>query len=1091
MIKKIFGIWTFLGLLLLSGLLGISLLVWLVVVDPGDTVSRERIEKILAIESPVYYRDGRNLVGVFFQDDHRRYLPYREIPPDFVTALVAAEDNAFFQHYGIDWQAIVRATIANLRAGRVVQGGSTITQQTAKNLFKRKDRSLLAKIKELIYAWRLEYHYSKEDILEFYANQFYVSGNGRGLAVAARYFFDKPVDKLDTLECAFIAGSVKRPNFYNPFIQKSDEAAARARREAKGRVGYVLDQMQRQGLLSSERHQENLAREIPFRQGRFSYALNTILDLVREGLAEPEVVEALSRHGIDNVATSGIRIITTVEQDIQEAAMTSLRQTLSRLDVQLLGYDHQAMQKVYASPGLGVDTEPRPGAFLLGRVAAVEGTAKEPAVRVSLDRDLETSDGLIDRAGLRNLAGPLARYRQQRWAEASNADLVALAGQLSVGDMVLVSVREVDAESGQMRFDLEKLPELQGGVMAMREGAIRAMVGGMENRHYNRAIAARRPMGSVMKPLVYAAALQLGWNSADLLNNRRNLFVYQNRAYFPRPDHDSPHDWVSMSWAGTLSENLASVWLLYHLCDHLPPARFAEVTEQLGLAPLADESAQAYRQRIRDRMGVVVDRNALLRTAFERAVELIEADLLFDGRADEYEVLRHFRYGSDFDRFQAEVEREFAEAKATEAEEGRLRLAILRNHNFLRFQQLRHNLQEMATQAAMTGRVTALYHDSVNGRYLYAEEGRKPGWEAVDGRRLAEALAAAGDPALFWDEVRVDGVLRVATIDLLAATLEEEYRRLSAASPYSPEVLYQVRDFRVLVALNYLIGMGRALGIESPLEPVLSFPLGSNVISLLEVARAYEALQQGKLYLGPPEAGSAALIIERIENSDGEVIYQPQMTPRQIFDPRIALAASDILYNVVRHGTGRSAYNYISLRSSDPGQLEHLADLELRLPVFGKTGTSNRFTNSAFAGFLPDPADDHSLSPMSGYVLAAYVGFDDNRPMVRSSTRIAGASGALPVWAGLADGIFYQRNYAAGLDLADFAFSGRSEVALAYPALGQVEIPVEDGQGGVVSNAAGASGGARIITFGRRGTGGEFEPERFFQPYWRETGESR
>lgn len=1070
----------------------VAVLVWLVVADPGDTVDREQIKRILAVESPVYYRDGLNLVGVFFQDDHRRYVPYREIPPDFVNALLAAEDNGFFSHYGIDWQAIVRATLANLKAGRVVQGGSTITQQTAKNLFKRKDRSLLAKIKELLYAWRLEYNFSKEDIFEFYANQFYVSGNGRGLGVAARYYFDKPVAELDTLECAFIAASVKRPNFYNPFIQKSDEAAARARREAKVRTAYVLDQMLRLGLIAAESHQANIAREIPFRQGRFSYALNTILDLVREGLAEPEVVEALSRHGVDNVATSGIRIITTVEQDIQEAAVAALRRTLSRLDVQLRGYDHRAIQQVYAAGNLGLDSEPRPGAFLVGRVAAVEGKGKAPVVRVSLDRDLESVDGFIDRAGLLSLANSLARYQQQRWAEASNADLAALVGELGVGDLVLVSVRGREAESGQWLFDLEKLPELQGGVLAMREGAIRAMAGGMENRHYNRAIAARRSMGSVMKPLVYAAALQLGWNSADLLNNRRNFFVYQNLAYFPRPDHDSPHDRVSMSWAGALSENLASVWLLYHLCDHLPPSRFAEVTEQLGLAPRADESYQVYLARIRDKMGVVVDRNALLRTAFEQAVELVEADLLFAGRADEYEALRHFRYGLGFDRFQAEVEREFAGAAGSDAEEGRLRLAILKNHNFLRFQGLRHNLREMAARAAISGRPVGLFHDPAKDRYVYAEEGHKPGWRPVDGRKLEAALTAAGDPERFWEEVMVEGVVRATTIDLVAAAIDEEYRRLSAVPAYSPEVLYQVRDFRVLVALNYLIGMGRVLGIESPLEPVLSFPLGSNVISLLEVTRAYEALQHGKLYRDESAAGgSAPLIIERIEHSDGEVIYQPERAPQQVYDPRIALAVSDILHNVVRHGTGRSAYNFIRLRSSVPAQQEHLAELDLRLPIFGKTGTSNRFTNAAFAGFLPDPADDHSLSPVSGYALSAYVGFDDNRPMVRRSTRISGALGALPVWARLADAIFYHRDYPAGLDLADFAFSGLSEVPLAYPALGQVEIPVEDGQGGVVSNESGSGGKATIITFGRRSANGRFEPERFFQPYWRETGEAR
>ncbi|MFO0003623.1 MAG: biosynthetic peptidoglycan transglycosylase, partial [bacterium] len=116
----------------------------------------------------------------------------------------------------MSFKHIVRAAVQNARAGRVVAGGSTLTQQTAKNLFYRPDRSLRSKAQELVDALRLEAHFSKEDILEFYANQFHVSANGRGLGIAARYFFDKRVDELTLKECAFIAGMVKAPSRYNP-----------------------------------------------------------------------------------------------------------------------------------------------------------------------------------------------------------------------------------------------------------------------------------------------------------------------------------------------------------------------------------------------------------------------------------------------------------------------------------------------------------------------------------------------------------------------------------------------------------------------------------------------------------------------------------------------------------------------------------------------------------------------------------------------------------------------------------------------------------------------------------------------------------
>ncbi|MDZ7642515.1 MAG: transglycosylase domain-containing protein [Desulfurivibrio sp.] len=680
---------------------------WLVVLNPGEVVRRENIERILARESPVYYRDGVSRLGVFFEQAHRQYVPFARIPTDFVHAIVAAEDSSFFDHYGIDFAGVLRAAIANIKAGRVVQGGSTITQQTAKNLFKRRDRSLVAKLKELLYALRLEYHYEKEDILEFYTNQFFVSGNGRGLGMAARYFFDKPVQELTLLECAFIAGSVKGPNNYNPFVKRDEEAAQRARRLARQRAAYVLEQMHRLDFIDRQRLRQQRGREIPFRQGRMGYHSNTLLDLVREGLSEPEVVEALSRHGIDNVATSGISIITAIDKKLQQEAHYALRRELSRLDIRLRGYDHRAMQEVYGELGRTGEPALPPSPFLLGEITEIVADGSSPAVRVALgasrDGGAERSDdavsGVLDRQGLFNLLTPLARYRQHAWSAADDDDLAALLAELEVGDLVYVSVR--GQRDGQWLLELEKYPELQGGVLALQEGAIRAMVGGRDNRNFNRAITARRPMGSVMKPLLYAAALQLGWNSADRLTNRRDLFTYQDQAYFPRPYHEIKHQEVSLSWAGVLSENVASVWLLYHLTDHLAPGRFAELVEQLGFARRSAESMGAYTRRIRDQHGVVVDQDALGQIAFARAVEQVGPDLLFDGREREYELLQELHYGAGFARYRDRVAVELfgPGAAAADRREGERRLAIL-ERNFLDYRQKGEQLRALRLRLA-------------------------------------------------------------------------------------------------------------------------------------------------------------------------------------------------------------------------------------------------------------------------------------------------------------------------------------------------------------------------------------------------------
>ncbi|MGV1099903.1 transglycosylase domain-containing protein [Thiovibrio sp. JS02] len=1084
MLKKIFFVVT--AVAFLSLLAGAGALYLLVVLSPGEAIRQENIEKILAMESPVYYADGINKVGVFFEEAHRQYVPYAEIPRHFVKAIVAAEDHAFFEHPGIDLPGVLRALLANIRAGRVVQGGSTLSQQAAKNLFKRQGRSLAAKLKELLYALRLEYHYPKEKILEFYANQFYVSGNGRGLGVAARYYFDKSASDLDLLECAFIAGSVKRPNYYNPFLKADEAAVAQTRERAQARVRYVFKQMYKLGMISAEEYQQQIARRIPFRQGRMYFSLNTVMDLVKEGLAEPEVEEALAQAGIDNVATSGIRIYTTVEKDLQDSAMYGLRKELSRLDVSLSGYDQAGLQQIYRKMPFGKDSEQQRRGFLVGEVTEVD--AEKPQLTVALDRQ-NGRLGRVDAAGIRNIVSPWVRYERNAWAEANKADTARFLKKITKGDLVLVSIRAEDGISGEALLDLEKYPRLQGAILALKDGTIRAMVGGMDNKFYNRAVTAKRSMGSVIKPLVYLAALQLGWNNLDILNNERNVFVYQNTPYFPRPDHNSPHKSVSMSWAGVHSENLASVWLLYHLCDQLVPAQFAELIRHLGLAQGEEESYEQYYLRIRDSLGVLVNQETLRQAAFEKAVEQVEPDLLFEGKAEEHAALQNLHYGSGFDKFSEENDRELGRAlRANEnrtVAECRLRRKILKN-NYLRYQRLRENLRGLAGNRELPGGDEALplYVETKSGRRIYAEEGPAPGWERVSRHRLAGMLAELSPERReqFWDDVLIEGVFTPPTLALLADALQGEYERLSALPPYSGEVLFAVRDFRILAGLTYLTGLCRELGIASKLDPVLSFPLGSNVISLLEAARAYEGLRSGKVFgRGRPDAGEAISIIGRIEDSDGEVIYAPEEHVRKVAEPETVLQVADILRNVVRFGTGNYAQRNVRLHSPDPEREEQLRALDLLVPVFGKTGTANRFTNAAFAGFVPGLGEDGRLVLENGYVLTSYVGYDDNAPMERRTIRLSGASGALPAWVSLANAIFFAGDYAARLDLADLSFAGAGEVPFSYGQLGQTSVRVGDELGGL---PAFRDGNALVTTFGERVGDGEIRLARFFKPYW-------
>ncbi len=1113
--------------LVFSVLLG-SGLYYLIVVQPGPEIEESYIESILGRESLVLCRDGKEKIGVLFQDTHRQYLPYHQIPKNFVNAIVAAEDNQFFEHFGIDIKGISRAMIANVKAGRVVQGGSTITQQTAKNIFKRESRTYRAKLKELLFALRLEYHYSKEKILEFYSNQFFVSGNGHGLGVAARYYFDKNVKELTLIEHAFIAGSVKRPNYYNPFTKKSESGSLKAVQRAEKRTGYVLGRMLEEGFIEQEIYEQAKRGKIEFRRGKMSYALNTIIDLVKDGLISPVITESLEQHGISNVSTSGVRIITSIDHELQQKSLYALRRNLSRLDVRLRGYERQSVQQEYAALEYRGDDEVKPRAFLFGTISKL--VTDDPAgLRVEVQFKKNKVSGVVDRKGLTRLLTARARWSKQRWSEADEYDLFSLLNQLQEGDSIYTSVRAVD-EQGRVLLDLERFPKLQGAALVMQQGMIQAMVGGAENRYFNRAINSKRVMGSVLKPFLFAAALQLGWNSTDLLNNRRNVFVFQGLPYFPRPDHISPYDEVSMSWAGVHSENVAAVWLLCHLLDNLTPPRLRELASHLDMAPRTDgvntESYAHFRQRIRDSYGIVVNNEALEQAAFDQAVLSLKADFFFDGLVQEYNELKQLPYGTGFKKFSEDISLELADEELAltrstrERKELELRERILQK-NYLSLVSVYESLikaKKTVEQIILRKQeLFSFFQDegpgiSFDGIFKENIQTKKIVYSLLEpdfGRyRLvskAELLArlekmSASQQLEFWESVLLEGHISVYIMEQIQIQKKLELDRLAAKAPYTEEVLGTVSDYRIMLGLQYLRQLGNESGISSSLKPVLSFPLGSNVISLLDSVRMYETLITGKRYgfghlekeqddFDDEEPGEGLAIIERIESPEGEVIYSAKTEGGTVFDMKTRLSLSNILQNIVKYGTGRYAKKTVRLSSTISEKQKRLKSLDQPVPLLGKTGTANNFTNASFLGMAPGLGKNNEsfLYLEDGSTIGVYVGFDDNSPMAHNTTHITGSVGALPAWSSVAQGFYDSTHSGDRIDDVDMSFNG---LTLQYPRAGQVFAAVDPKKGGhvlpsqsVISRHKALSTPS-VLTFGRLGAEGVFEAERYFQPFW-------
>ncbi len=1026
MLRRLIARLLLLGLVLGVGTLG-ALAWWYqdtVVLDPGEHVSREAILGIISQESPVTYRDGQARLGVFFAQEHRVYVPYQDIPRAWVDAIVAAEDQNYWDHHGIDPEGIARAMWLNVKAGGLVAGGSSLTQQTAKNLYYRPDRSLRSKLDEAVNALMLEAHHDKEDILEYYANQFHVSSNGRGLGIGARYFFDKEVSELTVQECAFLAGLVKAPSRYNPFIGRSEARRQEARDKAQARTNYVLGRMVVEGSLSQAEYDVFSERPVPFRRGQFRYESNVMLDAVQRRLEQSPFPELFEQAGIDNPSTAGIQIRTTLDADAQRAATYGLWHHLTDVGTVLEGAELGASAFVLTdrTPDSTRSRPPAARDFVTARVTGLD----ESGVVL----DVAGFPGRLDADALERVAGILARAEDgNRWARVDDDDRQALKRVLVEDAVVLVSVRPEQGDPEVLACDLELRPALQGAVLLVEDGAIRAMVGGHDNRNFNRALDAHRQLGSTWKTLVYASALQLGWAPTDLLDNRRGVFPFEGTFYYPRPDHSSD-DRVSMAWSGVRSENLATIWLLYHLLDRLTEEQVRQLAAQVDMAPREGEARADYIRRIRDGHGVIALQSrveaGLLHAVREEVAVATEAG---PWPEDAREV-RSLHYGMGFAKERARVE------TMRGGSERDVRLSSLQASLTWLEERLPGCQQQVDTVVAalappedpepsrlvrwLFGGPEAVQPEVVAPVALAPEvlEGLavKPEGDSVsvacgpvgDAQwapltpETVTRLQGVGAP-LLDDDPLIDGRLHASTLRALREAIDGRKAWSARLDPWDPELLYLHPDFRVMLSLKFLAAQAELLGIDADIPPVLSLPLGAVDVRLEEAVSLYGSFTSGQQWTFPGEryeAGSVpglrvrrpvpapaddTLLIAEIRDRDGNVLYRARSEAAEVLDPVSVALTRDILENTVQHGTGRLAIQ------AAPGW-----------NLGGKTGTTNDFRNAAFLGQVPRTRDGQEAGH---YVLGVYVGYDDNRRMTRGSTRLHGASGALPAWAAVVEGL--------------------------------------------------------------------------------------
>lgn len=486
----------------------------------------------LQIPLRVYSSDGKLIAE--FGEMRRSPIAFADIPPDFTSALLAAEDDNFANHYGVDLTSLMRAATQLLKTGQIQSGGSTITMQVAKNFFLTSERSFSRKITEILLALQIERELSKNEILELYVNKIYLGHRAYGIEAAAQVYYGKSIRDLSLSQLATIAGLPKAPSAFNPLTNPT---------RAKERRDWILGRMHRLGRIDQARYEAALAEPVDA-----SYHVATP-EVSAPYVAEMARAEMVGRYGSD-AYTQGFNVTTTVPSDLQLMANKALRDGLIDYDQRhgyrgpesrLPGMTRETWQTELSKQGLRGGLEP-----------AIVTQVEKSGILVLTRRGDEEAVSWDSMKWARpflntNSLGP----RPQQPADVAQ-----------IGDLIRVQRQD----DGSLRF--AQLPSAQSALVSLdpQNGAIRALVGGFsfEQSNYNRAVQAKRQPGSSFKPFVYSAALDNGYTAASLVNDAPIVFVddYMDQVWRPKNDNNTFLGPIRLREALYKSRNLVSIRLL-------------------------------------------------------------------------------------------------------------------------------------------------------------------------------------------------------------------------------------------------------------------------------------------------------------------------------------------------------------------------------------------------------------------------------------------------------------------------------------------------------------------------------------------------
>jgi penicillin-binding protein 1A len=476
--------------------------------DLPQVSSLENFEPNIITE--VYSADG-GLLGTF-AIERRVIVGFHDIPPQLRNAVVAVEDEDFWKHIGVNLWRVPSAAISNLRSGRKGQGFSTLTMQLSRVLFLTPEKTYERKVKEIILAFQIEKNFTKEEIFTLYCNQVYFGNGNYGVEATSQFLFNKSIKDLTLAEAALVAGLPQNPSRLSPLEQPE---------RAQQRRNHVLQRMLEERYISNEEAQRAMAQPL---------ALNLHKDppSIAPYFLE-EIRKYLEReYGSQRIYQGGLRVYTTLDPTLQQAATLALQQGLRRLDRKARGFvrpEATILQDGRFPAVIKLDEWDRP----LQPNTIVHG------VVLNSDRSLAVIQVGDYRAAL--------TARDIAWTRRTN-----VADALPKGAIVPVLVQSLK-EEGDRKIavvQLDQEPKLEGALVAVepRTGAVRAMVGGydFDRSKFNRATQAFRQVGSAFKPIIYAAALEkAGYTPSTIIVDSPISFPDNNSVW-------SPHNYDFTFW---------------------------------------------------------------------------------------------------------------------------------------------------------------------------------------------------------------------------------------------------------------------------------------------------------------------------------------------------------------------------------------------------------------------------------------------------------------------------------------------------------------------------------------------------------------